>query len=398
MQYRFSDRILTTKPSATRAMSDKASAMAKQGIPVISFSSGEPDFTSPAAVHKYAAQAMDQGETHYTATVGHADVLDAVRSYYKAEFGLDYARNETMVGSGAKPLIYEALGCLVNPGDEVLIFAPAWVSYVEQVALFGGVPVVIDTAKTGLQPEMADVLKAVTPRTKAAIINSPNNPTGKIYSESFIRELCRLALEKNIILINDEIYERILFDGRVYRNPVQLLPESRPVVINVNGASKAFAMTGWRMGYATGPQELIKKMATMQGHITSAASTITQWATVGAIKEAMADVRSMSAAYQERKDCVMKLLGTCRHIKCDQPEGTFYAFIDVRPVLGKTYKGTTITDDVRFAELLLEEAHIAFVPGTAFLAPGFLRMSFATSLPDIKEGLGRLQKLLEAVA
>ena len=397
MQYRFSERIMAAKPSATRAVADKAKEMTKQGFPVISLSAGEPDFVSPPATREWAIKGMDAGDTHYTGTAGNAAVREAVCGYYKREFDLVYQPDEVIVGAGAKPLLYEALGCLVNPGDEVIIFAPAWVSYVEQVGLFDGKAIIVDTAETGLQPRIEDVKKVLTPKTKVIMLNTPNNPTGKIYSDAFIIELCTLAREKGIIILNDEIYEKIVFDGRKYHNPVQLMPESRDVVINVNGASKAFAMTGWRIGYATGPKEIIKKMSTMQGHVTSAPCTIAQWATVGAIKESAPDVAAMASEYQTRKDAVMELLGKCRHIKCGQPEGTFYAFFDVRPLVGKTYKGKAITDDVTFCEIVIEEAHIAFVPGTAFLAPGFVRMSFATALPQIREGLERLRVFLEAI-
>lgn len=397
MQYRFSKRIEATKPSAIRAVAAKAEALVKQGVEVISFTAGEPDFTSPAAAREYAIRAMDKGDTHYTGTTGNDLVREAVCLYYKREFGLQYGMDEVIVGAGAKPLIYEALGCLIDPGDEVLIFAPAWVSYLEQVGLFDGKPVVIDTAKTGLRPTIADVRKAVTDKTRAVILNSPNNPTGKLYTEEFLRELCKLCLEKGIIIINDEIYEKIMFDGHKYLNPVQILPESRSVVLNINGASKAFAMTGWRMGYAVGPKEIIKKMSTMQGHITSAASTISQWATAGAIKEAMDDVKRMSAEYQKRKDRVMALLKECPHIKCDPPDGSFYAFVDIRPLVGKKFDGKAITDDVQFCEMILDAERLAFVPGTAFLAPGFFRMSFATELPMIEKGLGKLKKFLSSV-
>ena len=397
MQYRFSERIMAAKPSATRAVAEKAKEMAKQGFPVISFSAGEPDFISPPATREWAIKGMDAGDTHYTGTAGNAAVREAVCGYYKREFDLVYQPDEVIVGAGAKPLLYEALGCLVDPGDEVIIFAPAWVSYVEQVGLFAGKAIIVDTAETGLQPRIEAVKKVLTPKTKVIMLNTPNNPTGKIYHDAFIIDLCTLAREKGIIILNDEIYEKIVFDGRKYHNPVQLMPESRDVVINVNGASKAFAMTGWRIGYATGPREIIKKMSTMQGHVTSAPCTIAQWATVGAIKESASDVAAMAAEYQTRKDAVMELLDKCRHIKCDQPEGTFYAFFDVRPLVGKTYKGKVITDDVTFCEIVIEEAHIAFVPGTAFLAPGFVRMSFATALPQIREGLERLRLFLEAI-
>ena len=388
---------MEAKPSATRAVADKAANMARQGLPVISFSAGEPDFVSPPAAREWAIKGMDAGDTHYTATGGNAAVRESVCEYYKREFGLTYQPDEVVIGAGAKPLLYEALGCLVDPGDEVIIFAPAWVSYVEQVGLFDGKAVIVNTAETGLQPQIEAVKKVITPKTKAIILNSPNNPTGKIYRYAFIVDLCKLAVEKGLIILNDEIYEKIVFDGHKYHNPVQLVPESRNVVLNVNGASKAFAMTGWRIGYAAGPKELIRKITTMQGHLTSAPCTIAQWAATGAIKEAAADVAAMAAEYQARKEVVVDLLGKCRHIKCEQPEGTFYAFFDVRPLAGKTCKGKTITDDVAFCEIVLEEAHIAFVPGTAFLAPGFVRMSFATALPQIREGLERLRQFLERI-
>lgn len=382
-------------PSATRAISEKAGELKSRGVQIISFSSGEPDFAAPEASMQYALKAMQDGETHYTATAGLNELKDAVKEYYRKRFKLSYVNDEIIIGAGAKPLIFEALGALVDPGDEVILTAPSWVSYVEQIRFFGGKPVIVETKKESLDLDVDLIARAITPRTVAIIINSPQNPTGIIYSKELIQDLCRLVKKHDVFLINDEIYERITFDGVIYQNPLCVVPAVRGQVLNINGVSKAYAMTGWRIGFGLGPGTLVKKMTSLQGHLTSGACSIAQWAAVGAIKEAQKDVARMVTEYQKRKELVVKALGNMPHITFIEPQGAFYAFVNIGKACGRKLSGQKITDDIDFCRKLLEKSHVAVVPGSAFLIPGYIRISFATSRENIDDGMRRIKAFLE---
>jgi aspartate aminotransferase len=381
------------KPSATRASADRAAELKAQGKRIVSFTVGEPDFPSPQAAYDAANDAMKAGATHYTATQGTMDLRKTIIDYYKERHGVEFSAKEICVGSGAKPLLFEAFGVLVNPGDEVIIPTPAWVSYVEQVDVFDGKSVQLDTTNENFKPSLETIERAITPRTVALVINSPQNPTGIMYDREFMAGLCRLAMKHDFMLINDEIYERLTYGPR-YVNPLADVPEARDHVLTVSGASKAYAMTGWRLGYALGPAALIAKMATLQGHITSSASSISQWAAAGAIRHADADVEAMRKEYARRMEFVYSELSTMAHIRVSKPEGAFYFFIDMRPCIGKTSRGTVIGDDQVFCTALLDYG-VALVPGAAFLVSGFVRLSYACSMEDLKEGLGYMRAFLD---
>jgi aspartate aminotransferase len=390
---KFSDRLLRMKPSATRASADRVAELKAQGKRIISFTVGEPDFPSPQAAYDAANDAMKIGATHYTATQGTMDLRKAIIDYYKDRYGIDYSPKEICVGSGAKSLLFEAFGVLVNPDDEVVIPIPAWVSYFEQVDVFDGKCVRVDTTNENFKPSLETIERAITPRTVALVVNSPQNPTGIMYSREFMAGLCRMAMEHDFVLVNDEIYERLTYGSR-YVNPLTDVPEAREHVLTINGASKAYAMTGWRLGFALGSTELIAKMATLQGHITSSASSISQWAVAGAIRNAQDDVESMRAEYAKRMEYVYSELSSMPHIRVNKPKGAFYFFIDVRPCIGKNSKGIAIGDDQAFCTALLDYG-VALVPGVAFLTPGFARLSYACSMDELKEGLGYLRAFLD---
>jgi len=392
---KFTDRLLRMKPSATRATADKAAQLKSEGKRIISFTVGEPDFPSPEAANTAAIEAIRRGESHYTPTGGHKYLKEAIISYYKERHGVTYNPKEILAGAGAKPLIYEAIGTLVNPGSEVIIPTPAWVSYVEQIDVFDGKSVLVDTADSQFQLSLEAVERAITDKTAAIIVNSPQNPSGVIYSRKFMADLCRLALKRGFVVINDEIYERLTYGVR-YVNPLADAPEARDAVLTVNGSSKAFAMTGWRLGYAMGPEALISKMATLQGHITSCPSSISQWATVGALKNAQADVEAMRDEYEKRMEFAYKELSSMPHISVTKPQGAFYFFIDVRSSFGKKSGETTITNDQSFCSALLDKG-VALVPGVAFLSPGFARLSYACSMNTLKDGLGLMRSFLESL-
>jgi aspartate aminotransferase len=386
---KLSERAKNIAPSATLAISAKAKELKAQGKPILAFSAGEPDFGSPKAALDAAIDAINRGETHYTVNSGIPELKKAIAGYYKNRFGLEYAPGEIIVTSGAKPLIYETLQVLVNPGDEVLLFSPAWVSYVEQINLAEGRAVSVDTSGTDLVPVREDVERSISPRTTGMIINTPNNPTGAVYGEKAIKMLADVALKHDLWIIYDEIYERLVYGETKHFNILQLAPEIRDRVIIANGVSKAYCMTGWRIGYALGPREAIAKVDDIQSHLTSNASSIAQWAAVGAINGAEPDVERCRAEFEKRRDIIYGLLSEIKGLRLAKPNGAFYAFFDVR--------NTPVPDDMEFCRRLLEEKFVALVPGAAFLAPGFIRMSYACSEEDIRSGAARLKEFVESL-
>ena len=386
---KMSKRILEIQPSATLSISAKAKTMKAEGKPIISFSLGEPDFNSPECASKAAIDAINRGESHYTLNSGIIELRKEICNYYKRRFGLEYTPDEVLVAPGAKPLLYEALQMLVDPGDEVLLFSPAWVSYVEQVHLAGGKDVIVDTLKTDLIPTKEAIDAVLSDKTVGMIINSPSNPSGAIYNEETLKMIADVAREKDLWIIFDEIYERLVYAPAKHVNILNVAPDLRDKVIIINGASKAYAMTGWRIGYALAPKPLIAKMNTLQTHLTSNASSIAQWAAWGAVKDADPDVEKMREAFEERRKVILELVRSMPYVKVRDPEGAFYIFIDVRE--------SPIPDDIKFCEKLLEEKFVAAVPGAAFFAPGFVRFSYACSMENIREGMQRLKEFLQAL-
>jgi len=395
---KFSTRAKNMEPSATLAISGKAKAMKREGKPVISFGAGEPDFTSPKAALDAAKEAIDKGETHYTPATGIPELKEEVAKYYERRFGLKYnPSKEVIIGSGAKPLIFESLGCFEDPGDEVLIFAPAWVSYVEQIKLCGGKPVIIDTTQSNFLPSPSSIEASLTPNTRGMIINTPSNPVGVVYPEETLQAIADLVVKHDLWIIYDEIYERLVYDELEHINIVSLDSRLRDRTILINGASKAYAMTGWRIGYALGPQEAMSKIGDFQGHLTSNPCSIAQWAALGALRGAEEDVKKMHKAFDERRKKMVSLLREIPNITLVEPKGAFYVFVDIRNCLGKTYEGKTIDDDVKFCEMALESKYIAIVPGSAFLVPGFVRFSYANSMEEIEEGIRRFKEMVATI-
>ena len=394
---RLSDRMLRMQPSATALMAAKAREKKKLGLDVISFATGEPDYDSPPEAIAAAKKAMEEGQTHYPPTNGISHIRKAISEYYLAHFGLQYdSEKEIIVGTGAKQLIYEAFGALLNPGDEVVVFSPAWVSYVEQIRLFDGVPVKVDTAASGFIPDIQKVENAITPKTTAMIINSPNNPTGVVYPEECLGTLARLALNNDITIINDEVYERLVFDRAQSPQIVRVCPEARDHVLNVNGVSKAFAMTGWRIGYALGPANLVNAISCFQGHLTSGTSSISQWAATGALRKSQEKCEEMKMGFHKRRDLIVRLLSDIGGIRFIPPQGAFYVFIDITSFLGNKTK-FEFENDIAFCEEFLEQKNVSLVPGTAFLAPGFVRISYSCPEEEIREGVRRFEKFLEEI-
>jgi len=385
------------EPSATLAVVNKAKALKYEGKPVISFGAGEPDFDSPAAAASCAESAIKEGKTHYTQSNGILELREAVASYYSDRFGLDYPADQVIIGPGAKPLIYGSLASLVDPEDEVLVFSPAWVSYVEQIRLLDGRASIVDTVTTGNVPLASKVAEAVTPRTVGMLINTPNNPTGAVYGEETLREIAEIALEHDLWIINDEIYERLVYGNSTHLNIATLVPEVADRTIQINGVSKAFAMTGWRIGYALAPKWLSPKIGAIQGHLTSNACTIAQWASLGALKGAEEDVVRMRNEFARRRAIITDLLKEMPLVSFSEPQGAFYVFLNVAGALGGLFNGKKLEDDATFCEALLETEYVAAVPGTAFLAPGHIRLSYANSEAEIREGMARLKRFLGSI-
>jgi aspartate aminotransferase len=387
-----SERMQRLRPSATNAMSAKVKAMKAEGRSVVSFTTGEPDFNTPEAAVNAATEAMKKGKTHYTVTGGVPELKKAIIDYYKKRFNLDYSPKEVMAASGAKPLVYESLGCLINPGNEVILFAPAWVSYYEQIRLFEGKPVILNTENTNFLPDPDQFEKLITDKTVAVILNNPNNPTGTVYPSDLLKKIVSIAIKHNLIIINDEIYERLYYGADSAKHILQLIPEARDYVLNINGVSKSYAMTGWRLGYALGPEKLIKAMTSMQGHITSCPSSISQWAAVGAINEAEDDVERMRKVFEKRRDLTLSLLSQIPCISFKKPEGAFYVYVNVSAIVGTE---RPFADDIAFCEAILQEKGLGLVPGTAFLCPGFVRISYSCSDAQIKRGLELFKSFVE---
>ena len=391
---KISKQAMQVKPSATLSVFAEAKKIQLKGEHVINFGVGEPDFISPSPALSYAKRAIDNGKTHYNPVSGLPDLKIEVCKYYKNRFGLNFSPSDVIIGAGVKPLLFEALYSLLDNNDEVVVFTPAWVSYVEQIRLCGGKEILIDTTTNSFQPDIEALCQNINPRTVGIIINNPCNPTGAVYSQSSLNAIADIVLEKDIWIIYDEIYERLVYGEEKHHNLLEMRPDLKNNVIIMNGVSKAFAMTGWRIGYALGPEEIISRMISIQGHITSDAASISQWASLGALKEADADVENMKNEFAMRRELLVELLAEIPYISFNQPKGTFYLFLDIKKCLGKRHGQILVEDDISFCSSLLQSKKVATVPGSAFMAPGFIRISYANSREDILEGITRLRQYL----
>jgi aspartate aminotransferase len=380
---RLSARVRSLKPSSTVAVTSRALELKRAGVDIISLSVGEPDFDTPPHVIAAAKAALDAGKTRYTNVNGIPELREAVAAKLLRENGLSYTPDAVTVTSGGKQALFNALFALLDPGDEVLIPAPYWVSYPEMVSFAGGVPVPVPTSADsgyGLDPDA--LRSALTPRSRIIMVNSPGNPTGAVFPEATLRAVADLARERDLLIISDEIYEHIVYDAE-HVSIARFAPE-RTLVIN--GASKAYAMTGWRIGYAAGPLPLIRAMNAIQGQSTSNANSIAQWAAVAAITDSTAFIASSRAEFRRRRDRIVAGLNELG-LPTPLPEGAFYVMADSRSIH---------EDELEAARLILDEARVAVVPGTDFAAPGRVRLSYATSMENIEEVLVRLGTLLDS--
>ncbi|MDY3869385.1 MAG: pyridoxal phosphate-dependent aminotransferase [Pyramidobacter sp.] len=398
MSLGLSKKALNLQPSATLAVTARAKEMKRDGKPVISFGSGEPDFNSPQAVVDAARDAIAKGYTHYTANNGIPELREAVCAYYKKHFNLDYSASEVLVGSGAKPILYCALAAILDEGDEVIVLAPAWVSYVEQIRLCGGKEVLVECGDTNNVPCLDRIKAAVTSKTKCIMLNSPNNPSGAVYDEEIMKGIAQIALDNDLIILNDEIYERLVYGDTKFVQIVSACPAVKDRVININGVSKAFAMTGWRIGYGVGPAKYIKAMGSIQGHLTSNACSVAQYAAVGGLTGADdTDVETMRKAFSARRDLVFSMLDKIPQISYVKPNGAFYVLVDLKKLLGKKHDGKVLTDDAVFCADLLEKKYVAITPGSAFFANGTMRIAYSNSEDEIREGLNRVAEYIAEI-
>ena len=388
------DRLKTLAPSSTLAVQAKAKALRARGVDVISFGAGEPDFDTPERIKQAAVEAMRRGQTKYTEVGGIPELRAAVSAKFKRDQGLDYAPEEILVSCGAKHTLYNMVVALLNPGDEMLVPSPFWVSYPEQVRLVGGVPVPVATQeRTGFDLDPDRVRAAVTPRTKVILLNSPNNPTGAVFSRAALEEVARLAVERDLVLVSDECYEPLTFEGR-HVSVASLGPEVKARTLVINTCSKAYAMTGWRIGYCGGPRALVRAMTDVQSQVTSNPTSIAQWAAVEALSGPQDEVAKMAGEFDRRRHLIVGGLNALPGVACVMPKGAFYAFANVSGLFGRTWKGrettTRLAGSLDVAAFLLEEARVAVVPGLDFGSDAHVRLSYATSDALIREGLARM--------
>ncbi|MDE6282107.1 MAG: pyridoxal phosphate-dependent aminotransferase [Oscillospiraceae bacterium] len=375
-------------------------ALAKQmkadGIDVIGFGAGEPDFNTPDHIKAAADKAIAENVTRYTPASGTVALKEAVCRRMREDCGLDYKPSQAVISSGAKHCVYIALRALVNPGDEVILPAPFWVSYLEMVRMVGGVPVVVTAQESaGFKMTAEQLAAAITPKTKALILNNPCNPTGMVYAKEELEAIARVCVEKDIYIISDEIYYGLVYDGREFASVASFGEDVKERAILINGVSKSYAMTGWRIGYLLASEKIAKVMANYLSNSTGSPSSISQAASVAALNGSQHCVEEMRQSFEERRNYIVGRVNAMDGVSCIKPEGAFYIMMNVEKQLGRAICGETINSSDDFASALLKHGLVAAVPGTGFGAPNFVRWSYAVSMDNIKKGMDRLEKFLK---
>jgi len=394
-----SERARNIKPSPTLAINAKAKAMKAAGVDVVNFGVGEPDFDTPENIKEAAIKAIRDGFTKYTPVGGIAPLKDAIVEKFRKDNGLEYSREEVIVSCGAKHSLYNIAQALYGSGDEVIIPAPYWVSYPDQVLLNDAAPVFVKTYEKDKFMLKAVALKShITKKTKAIILNSPSNPTGLTYDRKTLEDIASIALEHNLYVISDEIYEKITYDGFVHASIASLGNEIKNRTLIVNGLSKAYAMTGWRIGYTAGSKDIIKAMTNIQSQSTSNPTSIAQKAAVEALTGPQDFIKIMLAEFDKRRKYLVSELNAISGISCLTPTGAFYAFPNTSKLYGKQADGEKISSSSRLALYLLEKANVAVVPGDAFGDDNYIRLSYATSMENIKKGVKRIKDAVSAIS
>lgn len=381
--------------SATMHIDSLYKQMKADGLDVIGFAAGEPDFPTPDHIKEAAFQAIRDNYTRYTPASGAPELKKAVCQRMKEDIGVEYAPNQVVISSGAKHLVYLALRALVNPGDEVILPTPAWVSYYELILMAGGTPILIETTEEeDFKLTPAALEAAITDKTKAIILNNPSNPTGMVYDAAQLKALADVCVRHDLYIVADEIYYGLVYDGKLFTSIAALGEEVKKHVILVNGVSKSYAMTGWRIGYALAEPDIAKIMANYVSHSTGSPCAISQKAAVTALTASQEEIGAMREAFQDRRDYMVERMNAMEGISCLKPEGAFYVMMNIKSLLGKTISGVKINNDSEFCAAFLEKGLVATVPGSSFSAPGFVRWSYANSMENIKAGLDRLEAFL----
>ncbi|WP_347499717.1 pyridoxal phosphate-dependent aminotransferase [Proteiniborus sp. DW1] len=382
-------------PSITLDITAKAKEMKARGIDVISFGAGEPDFDTPENIQLAGINAIKSGNTRYTATSGILELKEAICEKLKKENNLDYKLSNIIVSNGAKQSIFNSLFAILNPGDEVIMPLPYWVSYPEFIKLSGGVPVSVETKEeNNFKFKLEDLENALTSKTKALILNSPSNPTGAAYDLKELQDIANWAVKNNIFVISDEIYEKLIYDGHKHISIASLNEEIKRLTIVINGMSKAYAMTGWRIGYAAADEEIVKVMTNIQSHTTSNPCSISQYASVEGLVGDQLIIEEMKEHFIHRRNYMVEKINSINGLSCRKPLGAFYVMANISKLKGQIIKGKNIESSLDLANLLLDEAKVAVIPGSAFGADDFIRLSYATSMENIKEGLNRIEETL----
>lgn len=391
-----SRRLSLIEPSPTLAVSAKAAALRAKGLDVISFGAGEPDFDTPSFIKEAAKRALDAGATKYTLVEGTPALRAAVAKWLGRAHGLKIEANEIIVSAGAKQSLFNAIHAIVDEGDEVIIPTPAWGSYNEIVKMAGGRPVTVPgLAENNFVVRVEDVEKAISPRTKAILFSSPSNPTGAMLDEKTLRAIVGLAVKHDFWVITDDIYRTLIYGDAKFFQPATISPEVRARTVIIDGVSKAFAMTGWRIGFACAPRALVEAMGTLQGQSTTNAAAVSQAAAMAAIEGPTDELEVMRVEFDRRRKVMVKALREIKDVTCVEPQGAFYAFPDFSAFVGrKTPEGKLIANDAQLCEYLIEAARVAVVPGSAFSAPGYVRLSYATSMKNVEEGVARIAAAL----
>ena len=381
--------------STTLAIDAMFKQMKADGIDVIGFGAGEPDYNTPDHIKAAGHKAIDDNKTRYTPAAGVMELRKAVCKRLKEDCGLEYEPSQVVIASGAKHSVFVALQVLLNPGDEVILPAPFWVSYYELIKMAGGVPVVVTaTEEDNFKITAEKLAAAVTSKTKALILNNPSNPTGMMYTKDELESIANICVENEIYVISDEIYYGLVYDGREFTSFASLGEKVKELTIIINGVSKSYAMTGWRIGYTASNSQIAKVMANYLSHSTSAPSSVSQWAAVEALEGPQEGIRAMRDEFAMRRNYIVERMNKINGVSCLNPEGAFYVMMNIEKLIGRTFGEIEITDSDSFAKAFLEQGLVAVVPCSGFGAPNFVRWSYATSMENIKEGLDRLEKFL----
>lgn len=388
-------RILNMMPSATEEMTAIVENLKRQNIDVIGFNLGEPDFNTPMNIINAAKQALDDGFTRYTAVPGVPELRKAICDKFKTDNGVYYKPEEILVATGAKQALFNAVFTVCEAGDEVIVPTPCWVSYEEMIKLAGAKPVFVETDEsTGFQLNIKKIAAAVTNRTKAILINNPNNPTGAVYSEACLRELVALCEKKDLYIIADEVYEKLVYEGARHVCIAALICNKREKAIIVNGFSKTYAMTGWRIGYVAADERLIMGMDALQGHITSCVNSMTQIASIEALTGPQHALEAMKKEFDIRRKYLMQRIAAIPELSCNAPQGAFYILLNIEKLFGRSYNGKILKTSTEVATFFLEAATVAVVPGEAFQAPKHIRIAYANSMENIVKGMDCIEKAL----